>query len=328
MQDQPIKKILIIRFSSIGDIVLTTPLLRCIKKQYPGIEIHYLTKPVFHIILANNFYIDKIHLLNENPVSKALELKSENFDLVIDIHHNLRTLLFKTILGVQSFSFPKLNFEKYLFVNFKINKMPKVHIVDRYFEAAKILAVKNDEEGLDYFIPEKDQLPNFEHLDIKTTDYVTWAIGGQHFTKRLPNHKIIEFCKKSGLNIVLLGAAEDMGNAIEIKQGIGNNCINACEQLNLNQSAWFIKNSKRLYTNDTGLMHIAAALKVPITSFWGNTVSSFGMSPYYGKHLIEHTILENNQISCRPCSKIGFNKCPRKHFKCMEDLNLEFKSPA
>lgn len=314
---------MIIRFSSIGDIVLTTPVIRCIKKQLPDISIHYLTKPAFQEILADNPYIDKIHLLDKHPFAKGLELQIENYGLVIDLHHNLRTLLFKTALGVRSFAFPKLNIEKFIMVNFKINKLPKKHIVARYFEPTRVLGIKNDEEGLDYFIPQVDQINLLEGIPILQARYICWAIGAQHFSKRLPVHKIIEACRKTNLNIIILGGADDAERGNEIKLAIGERCINTCGKLTLNQSAWVIKHSLRLYTNDTGLMHIAAALKKTIISFWGNTIPAFGMYPYYGKYTIESSIIENNNLSCRPCSKIGFNHCPKGHFRCMEDLEIE-----
>ncbi len=321
--DQPIKKILIIRFSSIGDIVLTTPVIRCIKMQLPDTSIHYLTKPAYLDILVNNPYIDKILLLDKHPFAKGLELQKEHYNLVIDLHHNLRTLLLKTALGVKSFAFPKLNIEKFLMVNFKINKLPKKHIVARYFEPTRILGIKNDDEGLDYFIPETDAINVLEDLPLLHTQYICWAIGAQHFTKRLPEHKIIEACKKTNLNIIILGGKDDAERGNKIKQAIGERCINACGKLTLNQSAWVIKHSLRLYTNDTGLMHIAAALKKPIISFWGNTIPAFGMYPYYGKYIIENSIIENNNLSCRPCSKIGYIRCPKGHFKCMEKLEMD-----
>jgi ADP-heptose:LPS heptosyltransferase len=115
-------KILIIRFSSIGDIVLTTPVIRCLKQQLNA-EIHYLTKPNFASILNSNPYIDKLHVLDKSLIAKAKELQPEKYDYVIDLHNNLRTLIFKTTLGVTAYAFPKLNFEKWLLVNFKINKI-------------------------------------------------------------------------------------------------------------------------------------------------------------------------------------------------------------
>ena len=150
-------KILILRFSSIGDIVLTTPVPRTLKTQLDA-EVHYCTKKQYHAILANNPYLDKIHVLEGKLSLLIQQLKRENFDYVIDLHHNLRTQIIKKRLGVKSYSFPKLNIEKWLMVNLKVNKLPNVHIVDRYMETVAPLGVKMDSLGLDYFIPEQDEV--------------------------------------------------------------------------------------------------------------------------------------------------------------------------
>ena len=315
-----IKKILILRFSSIGDIVLTTPVIRCLKKQMPHCSIHYLTKSSYVSILESNPYIDKVHVLNKHPLIKGIDLRAEKFDLIIDLHHNLRTFFIKKALGIKAYAFPKLNIEKFLLVQLKINHLPNVHIVDRYLSTLKPLGIENDGNGLDYFIPQKDLIENWNGFRPKDQVYNTWAIGAQHFTKRLPNHKIIEKAQQLPHLVVLLGGKEDQANGQIIAAALGQKCINLCGQLNLNQSASVVAQSLQLYTNDTGLMHIAAALKIPIVSFWGNTVPAFGMSPYYGNHLITQQIVENTQIACRPCSKIGHHACPKKHFLCMETL--------
>src|SRR5688500_6121226 len=120
-----VMKFLIIRFSSIGDIVLTTPVVRCLRKQYPDAQIHYLTKQPFASIVITNPYIDKVHVLKDDLNSIIEELRTENFDYIIDLHHNLRTLRVKRALkNVRSFSFDKLNIQKWIFVNFKLNVMP------------------------------------------------------------------------------------------------------------------------------------------------------------------------------------------------------------
>jgi ADP-heptose:LPS heptosyltransferase len=137
-------KILILRFSSIGDIVLATPVIRCLKTQIPNAEVHFATKKSFLSIISENPYIDKIHLLHESLGNLVNELKLEKFDVIIDLHHNLRTKIIKFRLGVKSHSFPKLNIQKFLLTNFKVNKMPNIHIVDRYFETVKSLNVNND----------------------------------------------------------------------------------------------------------------------------------------------------------------------------------------
>lgn len=312
-------KILIIRFSSIGDIVLTTPVIRCLKQQLNA-EIHYLTKPNFENILNTNPFINKLHVLDKSLIAKAKELQAENFDFVIDLHNNIRTLIFKIALGVKAHSFPKLNIEKFLLVNFKINKMPNIHVVERYFKPAEKLGITNDGKGLDYFLPNNFHFDN--SLDLNQP-YLAWAIGAQHFTKRFPIHKIIAICNKINLPIYLLGGKDDEENGDEISKQTNGNVVNLCGKLSLHQSAYVVKNSQLLITNDTGLMHIGAAFQKRIISLWGNTTPAFGMYPYYGNSEVKQTLFENNNINCKPCSKIGFNSCPKKHFKCMEDLDVK-----
>lgn len=307
-------KFLIVRFSSIGDIVLTTPVPRCIKMQYPNAEVHFATKQSFKVLVENNPYIDQYHLLGKSLNEFIEILKVENFDYIIDLHNNLRTSIIKLRLSsAKSFSFDKINFKKWLLVNLKIHQMPDIHIVDRYLDTVKSLGIRNDQKGLDYFIPEKDQVQINE-------SYVAFAIGGQHFTKKLPTERIIEVCQKINGKVMLLGGKEDSPAANEIEQTLGNKIINACGKYNLNQSASLVQQADYIITHDTGLMHIASALKKKVISIWGNTVPEFGMYPY----LTEFKIIENKELSCRPCSKIGYAKCPKGHFKCMNDLKLDF----
>ncbi|MBI3500711.1 MAG: glycosyltransferase family 9 protein [Bacteroidetes bacterium] len=319
-------KILIIRFSSIGDIVLTTPIIRCIKQQANSAEVHYITKKQFSPILESNPYLNKIYTIEKNVSEVSAELKKENYDFIIDLHHNLRSAQVKSILKKKSKSFSKLNIEKWLMVNFRINKLPNIHIVDRYFSTVKSLGIENDERGLDYFIPTKDE------VDLKTlpaefqNGYVGFVIGAKYFTKQLPKEKIISIIQKINLPVILLGGKEDEEKGEQIKSAVGSRqsaVFNSCGRFNLNQSASLVKQAKKIIAHDTGLMHIAAAFKKEIVSVWGNTIPEFGMYPYYGKSQIPNLKSQISNLSCRPCSKLGFSKCPKKHFKCMNEINEE-----
>ena len=312
-------KFLILRFSSIGDIVLTTPVIRCLKQQYPDAEVHYVTKKSYETLLENNPHIDKVFVL-ENGLNKMIkDLQSERYDYVIDLHNNLRTTIIKLRLGVKSFSFDKLNLQKWLLVKFKKNLMPNVHIVDRYMNTVESLGVKNDNKGLDYFIPEKDEMPSDWLPENFRNGYAVYAIGGQHETKKLPLNKMIELCQTINLPLVLIGGEEDSIISEQLTINIKNIPIfDACGKYNLNQSASIIQNSEIVYTHDTGMMHVAAAFKKKIVSVWGNTVPEFGMYPYQ----TDFEVIENKDLNCRPCSKIGYEKCPLGHFKCMNDLKF------
>lgn len=315
-------KFLIIRFSSIGDIVLTTPVIRCLKKQVAGAEIHVVTRNSFKSIFEVNPYVDKLHLHHKNLKETIAALKQENFDYIIDLHHNIRTLKVKRALGVKSFSFNKLNIEKWIYTNFKINMLPPVHIVDRCMDTVKSFGVTNDDEGLDYFIPARDAI-QLNHLPLPhQVAYVGVVIGAALATKQLPLHKLQTLCTLIDFPIVLLGGPEDKASGDAIAALDPEKIYNACGKYNLNESAGLVKQAKLLVTHDTGLMHIAAAFKKPVISIWGNTVPEFGMTPYYGKYRVDNFRFEVRGLSCRPCSKIGYKKCPKGHFKCMEQQDM------
>lgn len=315
-------KFLIIRFSSIGDIVLTTPVVRCIKQQVADAEVHFLTKKSFRTIVENNPYIDKVMLLEDSWELMIHELKLEAYDYVIDLHHNLRTLRVKKALNTKSFSFNKLNIQKWLLTTFKINIMPNEHIVDRNLATVSSLGVMNDGKGLDYFIPEKDVVKQSDIPASHHFGFIGIVIGAALNTKKLPVHKLKELCNHIQYPIILLGGPEDAVAAAEIASVDAIKIYNACGKFNLNESADLVRKAKVIITHDTGLMHIAAAFNKPILSIWGNTTPLFGMEPYFG-----NTQITNNkfqvQVSCRPCSKIGYKKCPKGHFKCMELQNVE-----
>lgn len=317
-------KFLIIRFSSIGDIVLTTPVIRCLKQQVPGAEVHFLTKESYRGIVSSSPFVDKVQLLGSSWDLMMHQLQYEDYDYIIDLHHNLRTLRIKKALkGAKHFSFNKLNIQKWLLTALKINRLPAVHIVDRYLDTLKNFNVVNDGKGLDYFFPEQQGVKITDLPISHIHGYVGVVIGAALNTKKLPVHKLKELCAGIKFPVVLLGGPEDREAGEQIASEDPIRIYNSCGKFSLNESADLVQNAKLIVTHDTGLMHIAAAYQKPMISVWGNTVPEFGMGPYYGSTVITNEILEIKNLSCRPCSKIGYNKCPKGHFKCMElqDMN-------
>ncbi len=316
-----LKKILIIRFSSIGDIVLTTPIIRCAKQQLIGVEIHFVTKNIFKDTLINNPYLDKLVTFNQEVTEVFAELKAENYDVVIDLHKNLRSLRLKQHLNTKSFSFNKINLQKFLAVNFKLkNSLPKRHIVERYFEAIVNIGVKPDNKGLDYFLSEADYVNCTDlFFNALRTQFIALIVGGSYYTKQIPLNKLIEICKNAPLPIVILGSKADRQIAEGLQKNFPN-VINTCGSFSINQSASIISQAEWVITSDTGLMHIASAFNKKIISVWGNTIPEFGMSPYLPN--AQNKIVQVNNLSCRPCSKLGYRKCPKSHFKCMNDLDF------
>ncbi len=314
-------KFLIIRFSSIGDIVLTSTVIRCLKKQVKDAEVHYLTKDSYKEIIDNNPYIDKKIYFDNNLFETIKILRKEKYDCIIDLHKNLRSFIIKLMLLKKSFSFHKLNFEKWLMVTFKINRLPDVHIVDRYMATIKSFNVKNDGEGLDYFLIEDIQ---DKILETQPTKFIAFVIGGAHFTKRLPPAKIYSICKKISEPLFIFSGHEDHWMVKDILESLPDKVIyNFCGKTSMNETAAYIKRAQAVITHDTGFMHVAAAFKKKIISVWGNTIPQFGMYPYYGKYKVENYTSEVLNLPCRPCSKIGYEKCPLGHFKCMWEIDEE-----
>jgi ADP-heptose:LPS heptosyltransferase len=212
--------------------------------------------------------------------------------------------------------------------------MPDIHIVDRYMETVNSFGVKNDEAGLDFFIPETDKVKESDIPTSHLAGYIGIVIGAALNTKKLPVHKLQELCRGIDHPVMLLGGKEDRINGDLIAAIDPHKIYNACGKFNLNESADLTRRAKLIVSHDTGLMHIASAFRKQIISVWGNTVPDFGMYPYYGKKFLDNyrntgkddsgpfDIVEVEGLGCRPCSKIGYAKCPRGHFKCMEHIDI------
>lgn len=314
------KKILVVRFSSIGDIVLTSPVVRCLHEQL-GAEVHYLTKESFASIVRNNPHVSKVITIKKKVAEAREVLLQEHYDFVVDLHHNLRSLQVKRLLKKPAASFPKLNIEKWLLVNAHINLLPDCHIVDRYFDAVKPLNVSNDQKGLDYFIPAADEVDVAQFPETHRNGYVAFTVGAKFATKQLPVEKIVAIIRRLNRPVVLLGGKEDITRAAKIAEECAGLVHDTCGKFNLNQSASIVKQAQLVIAHDTGLMHIAAAFKKKIISAWGNTVPQFGMYPYLPGE--GSKIVEVKNLYCRPCSKIGYAKCPQGHFRCMRELPVE-----
>lgn len=300
---------------------MTSLVVRCLKNQVQNAEIHFATKQQFECILKSNPFIDKVHVFDETLGDLIQELEKEKFDYVIDLHNNFRSARLKRNLKAKTFSVNKLNWQKMMLIRFKINRLPQKHIVDRYLETTSSLQIENDGKGLDYFIPEKEE---FKIGDLPVTfqnGFVAFVIAGTYTTKKLPVEKISEICQRINYPVILLGGKKEYDEGEKVLSQSKGNVLNYAGKISLNRSASLVRNAKVVLTNDTGLMHIAAAFQKKILSFWGNTVADFGMVPYQPHPASLRMEVEN--LKCRPCSKLGFQKCPKKHFKCMNDIGVD-----
>ncbi len=333
-------KFLVIRFSSIGDIVLASPVLRCLKKQVITSEVHFLTKSSFKIVTAANPYVDKFFYYNDNIDEVIDSLKKEEYDYVIDLHNNFRSNKIKRALGVKSQTIDKLNVEKFLLTKLHINIMPKRHITLRSMDTVAEFGVQYDNAGLDYFIPERDTIKETDLPASHLAGFIAIVIGASYYTKKLPQHKLIELCNGIDHPIILVGGKEDSETGEQVAAVDTGKIYNACGKFNLNESADIVRRSKLVISHDTGLQYIAAAFNKPVLAIWGSTSPMLDVEPFYaakspvslretspsfeGVESPHENIIRQPKLKCQPCSKYGNKKCPLGHFKCMNQMDINY----
>ncbi|MCL4548265.1 MAG: glycosyltransferase family 9 protein [Bacteroidetes bacterium] len=316
MDNSSVNKILIIRLSSLGDILLTTPVLRAIKKKYPSARIDFVVKKDFEDAILFNPNLARIYAYDKNQTERlTTELHSRNYDLIIDLQNNFRSRALTRSLKVRTRRFKKPTIKKMLLVWFKINLLRESKtITQRYAEAANVFL---DNDGLNLFLPD-----NISPTLDPQKKYIGFCPGAKHFTKRWLAEYFVELgneLAKFGYTVVLFGGKTEKELCAELANKI-NGSVNLQTGNNLFQIAADMKLCKLVISNDSGLMHTASAVGVPVTAIFGSSVKEFGFAPYGVKNLI----LENKSLSCRPCSHIGKSICPKGHFNCMKEIKPQF----
>ncbi len=310
-----INRILIIRFSSLGDLILTTPFVRSLKNKYPHLEIDFLCRKEYEDVLLHNPNLNSLLCLTRaDSINEIRErIRKNKYDLIIDLQNNLRSRLISSFLSKFKRKIKKPSIKKILLVKSKINLLKeRISIPDRYGLALNKFEL--DKKGAEVFLPSGSKTTLS-----KDKNYVGLCPGSKHFTKKWPTDYYIECGKKFrklGYEIVIFGGKDDKEDCVKVSEGIGD-CLNLCNENDLFQTAIDMKSCSMIVCNDSGLMHLAAAMNVPLIALFGSTVREFGFSPYRSPNLI----LENNSLSCRPCSHIGRNECPLEHFKCLRDIS-------
>ena len=281
-------KFLIIRFSSIGDIVLASPVLRCVKKQVPNATVHFLTKKTFKIVTQHNPYIDKFYYLEDN-LNELIDLfKKEEYDYVIDLHNNFRSNKIKRALKKETFTINKLSVQKFLLTKLKIDVMPNLHITQRSIDTVAPLGIRDDGYGLDYFIPTIDEVSQ-DHLPTShVLGFIVVVIGASYYTKKLPVYKLKELCSKIDHPIILVGGPEDAFDGYDIASIDPIKIYNSCGKFNLNESADLVRQAKFVISHDTGMLYIACAFTKPTMVIWGGTSPALDVEPYYGSRFLQH----------------------------------------
>ncbi len=311
-------RILVIRFSSIGDIVVTTPVVRALKTQLDGdIKVDFITKKGFAPILESNPHINEVICIEKNVAEVAARLQNKHYDYVIDLHNNIRSKQVKQLVKILDFTVDKRSFAKWIYVITKKEWLPIGHFATRCFETVSPLGIEDDQKGLDYFIPDTDRVALSSLPSNFQSEFIAYAIGGQTPGKILPTDKIISLCLKINKPIVLLGGKEDVERGEEIAKLVGSNIWNACGKFNLNQSASLLEQAECVIAHDTGLMHIASALKKKVISLWFATTPEIGFCPWKPG---DGSVMIEADCDKRPTSKLG-----NRGYKngCVFNIDLE-----
>lgn len=324
-------RLLFIRFSSIGDIVFTTPAIRCAKQQIPGVEIHFLTKASMKAVTIANPYIDQLHYFDRDLNATIKELKAYQFDYIIDLHKNFRTYRIQKALGVPCLSYQKLSLQKLLLTKLHVNFMPNRHIVDRSLDALSSLGVVNDGKGLDYFMPQETAFASSPLPASFHSGYIALVIGASYASKKLPVSELQQLCHKIPYPIVLIGGKEDQIEGAMVASINPIKIFNACGQFNLQESALLVKGARTVIAHDTGFLYIACAFHKKTVAIWGATSPALQVEPYYPNHQESEDGVANEMyynaivpnMPCQPCSNYGTKQCPQGHFACMKKQDLQ-----
>ncbi len=312
------KKILIIRLSSLGDIVLTQPVVQAVRKEFPKAQIHYLTKRVFSPIVEMFGCVDKIHYWEEK---KALltNLRKLKFDLAIDLQSKLNTFIIKNFINAkQTSTYNKEHLLRRQIVK-KKTKRTISSTVDLYFTALQKIGI-NSEVSNPKLIPINNTMMPKAFTTNENTKYIGLFPGALHETKQYPINQLAELIDSVppewNCQFLIFGSKAENDLADELKILTETEVINICGELDLQQLVTAIDKMDVVITNDSGPMHIAAALEKPQIAIFGATHPKLGFAP-----MNENTIILSADLQCQPCSLHGSKACPLDHFNCMKQVS-------
>ncbi len=314
------QKILIIRLSSIGDVILTSPIIRSLYSCYPEAELHFITKSAYAHLLEEHPLLTKVHRFEGNMNATITALREEKFDFIVDLHRNIRSFVIKSRLRLPSGTYSKDRWAVLFHTRYKIGKLPRIHTVERYARALGPLNCEFDSSPLELYLPiEAHEMAGKILNRYFKAPPVGVVLGGKYTTKRWPVDYFAELLNKLKRPVLLLGGPDEKEDAARLTANLEVKHLDAVGQYNLVLSAALVKRCQYLITNDTGLMHIGAAFGVPLFVLWGNTVPELGFYPWKSTAVN----LQVDGLRCRPCTKLGHDKCPKRHFRCMKDLKPE-----
>ena len=332
-------KTLVIRLSSIGDIVLASPLIRVLRKRFPLSQIDFVVRKEYAELVRNNKNLNHIYEFDAKTGFSGLgklknQLRAEQYDLIIDIHNSLRSRYLRWMLGTDDVVVVnKRIFARTMLVRLKKNFYRGVtSVADRYIESVRKFGITNDGKGLELFISDEIRahaIAKLKKLGIRESGTMMgFCPSAKHATKCWPQERFMELGIKLSVDaqakILLFGGPDDKEKCLAITNAINSfngegSAADLSGEFSLLESAVAMEACSLIVTNDSGLMHIACAMKKKVIAIFGSTVREFGFFPVG----TECVVVERNGLYCRPCSHIGRSTCPEGHFRCMKEIQVD-----
>jgi lipopolysaccharide heptosyltransferase II len=327
---QGMERILVIRLSSLGDILLTTPVLRVLREHCPAARIDFLTKAAYQDVLCANPCVDRLWLLE--PQQRLREmlrcLRQTRYDVVVDLHRTLRSrFLYHGLLARRKLTYVKHTVRRALLVHLGWNTLRAMTPVpERYVAALRHLGVTGPLPPLEMHLTAESREAMRAYLqqafpEGRVRPLLAVAPGARWPTKRWPVERFAavaqELAQAQQAAVVVLGSIEDQRLAQLLCQRLSVPVLNSTGKLSLMHTAALLQQCHLLLSNDSGLMHMATALHVPVVAIFGPTVQEFGFYPFQACAEVVSA-----ELACRPCSTKGSRRCPRGHHQCMQQVTV------
>lgn len=318
-------EILVVRFSAIGDIVLTTPLLRALKARHPQARITFLTRQAYAPLLAASPRLHEVIGWDPaQPLAGLLaDLRTRRFTHRLDLHGSLRSARIRHGLGGRWGRYRKHRLARAVLIRTKRDLYrDRRPVAERFFDAARGLDVTPDGAPAELFLRREafdaaDRFLAESGLGRERT-LLAVAPGAAHATKRWPERHWLALMGRltARADVVILGGAAEAGLAARMAEAGGAHAASAAGQFDLQGTGALVKRARALAAGDTGVMHMATAVGTPVVALYGPTVEAFGYFPYRARA----TVLQRDDLDCRPCSAMGGPRCPLRHHRCLEEI--------
>jgi len=321
------RRIGIIRLSSLGDVVLISPVIRCLYQQLEEPELILLTHRDMVPLFEHNPLLHTVIGYDPSaPGKSAAEFLGCMLDLIVDLQKNLRSSFVKLGSALPVLSFSKQNVRKWGMVNLKTRgRCP--HVVLRMLQGLNQLGITDDGLGVELHLPPENQ-PEDSWKKQHQGGYIAIGIGSAHATKALSMEFLSAFLAMQTMPCVLLGGPSDQTKGEALQAMFSGKVFSLCGQTDLLSTAYWVRDSAHVVSGDTLIMHLAACFSKSLDVVWTNTLPEFGMEPYYGTaQVFKAKYHQVGDLKCRPCTKTGFRACPQGHFKCMNQISAWIVQP-